>query len=395
MIEKSDFEDAGAYEDSEYFDLVAIELAKIMPIVGDVCHFVYGTQSISSSASQELAMKLRQWNSELPRHMQLVKLPSRPSTQGNELRRSQDETQNKTNSLRASASSVLDGHQQQKTSIDKKTIMRQALLRIHLCHLNGIILLTRPFFFFSVVGNIKDREESSDINKAVMRLSSACVLCAARSVDLVMALLMENEQPSRPPFLIYFIFSAGLILVFEAFNQKANLESYIVRGISLCMFILDYYAVCDPSSLRYRNILEEMDLAVRAACTTDPERGNHLGQMDQINKDLSNLLNPSRSGSPLSRTANEFNHAERTANSPAGSRREEEDLLFRELRCGDFSGAAGAQTHSSNISAMFLRAAANGGRYHVSNPGLTMPPDKHEDNNCMNTDTSNQNRCSR
>ncbi|KAK9311632.1 hypothetical protein V1524DRAFT_24176 [Lipomyces starkeyi] len=38
-----------------------------------------------------------------------------------------------------------------------------------------------------------------------------------------------------------FIFSAGLILAFEAFRQKSNVESYIVRGISLCMFILDYY----------------------------------------------------------------------------------------------------------------------------------------------------------
>ncbi|KAK9342068.1 hypothetical protein V1522DRAFT_64288 [Lipomyces starkeyi] len=404
MIENSDYEEASMDEQLDYFDLVAIELAKVMHIVGDVCHFVYGTQSISSSASQELATRLRQWSSELPTHMQLssssmskvsgdvpnpyISTPGR-SPQQDEPRIGQVVTGSRTNS--PDTSSLSDG-QQRKATIAKKRAMRQALLRMHLCHLNGIILLTRPFFFFSVVRNIVDKEELAGGNKAVTRLSSACVLCAARSVDLVMVLFVENEQPTRPPFLIHLIFSAGLILVFEAFHQKSNVESYIIRGISLCVFILDYYATCDPSSLRYKNILTEMDLAVRAAYTAEPERTSHVRQMDQINQLLSNSLNPSRSESPYPRTAKP-DSVEKMVNTPVGSRLQEEDWLFRDLaRRGDFNGAAGARTSASNISAMFLRAAASDGRYNVSNSTSAMPRDKQQETNSINNDTSgNQN----
>ncbi|KAK9241964.1 fungal-specific transcription factor domain-containing protein [Lipomyces tetrasporus] len=405
MIQNSEFEDTGLDEQSDNFGLVSMELAKVMDIVGDVCHFVYGTQSISSSASQELATRLRQWSSELPTHMQLssssvsngsgdvpISTPGPPLQKDESRRSSQVATGFMANSPDRSTTSV-SGRPQPKATIAKKRAMRQALLRMHLCHLNGIILLTRPFFFFNVVRDITDKEEESPgVNKAITRLSSACVLCAARSVDLVMVLFVQNEQPSRPPFLIHFIFSAGLILVFEAFHQKSNAESYIKRGISLCMFILDYYATCDPSSLRYKNILMEMDLAVRAAYTAEPERSSHVAQMDQINQLLGNSHNSSSSWSPDPRTA-EPDSAGNMVHSSAGSRRLEEGWLFRELGPGgDGNSVTGVHIPVSNISAMFLRAAANDGRYNVSTSAPTIPPaiplDRQQETVDVNIDTS-------
>ncbi|KAK7204885.1 fungal-specific transcription factor domain-containing protein [Myxozyma melibiosi] len=418
MIENSDFVDSFAANNNnssstDFFDQVQSEQAKIMTIVGDVCKFVYGKQSISSSASQELAMRLRQWSSELPKHMQLSSSSSLSSTAAPTATAAasatRDDTEKQSVSDGAGARLEMEVPHMQSRSVrptlTKKRKMRQMLLRMHLCHLNGIILLTRPFFFFYVVRNSVENDANVSLNKAVTRLSSACVLCAARSVDLVMALFIENEQPTRPPFLIYFIFSAGLILVLEAFRQKSSVESYIMRGISLCMFILDYYATCDSSSARYKQILVEMDRAVRTAYSSETGTSSHLGQMEQINQLLFSSSGASSGRNTAGTTTPQDAHRRPPfaaavtgvgvsastglsregsvldVNEGSAARRQEEDLWYREFtrRGGDFGagfgsasggggggagGGDGSSTPtSSNLSAMFLRAAASNGMY--------------------------------
>ncbi|KAK9449449.1 fungal-specific transcription factor domain-containing protein [Limtongia smithiae] len=372
MVENSSFVHS-VTRASDTFEFISIEVSKIMSIVGDVCHLVYGTQSISSAASQELAMRLRQWSSELPKDMQL-------SSNNTSRTISAAATENSYISS-PPATGVTDGqddgadaglHYFTAESDTTRRSIRQALLSMHLCHLNGIILLTRPFFFFQVVSDIaeKGKEEPGHMNKAVTRLSSACVLCAARSVDLVMSLFLENQQPIRPPLVIYFIFSAGLILVFESFHQKAKVENYIMRGISLCLFILDYYATCDPSSLRYKNILIEMDKAVRSVYKSETEKTSEVEQMDQINQLLfSNSVNPSRVSSPHPTEPN----TDYDLDMPTLSKKQEYDFN-RDLTRGSSDSYLGSNWTAgnnvrTNISAMFLRAAAIDGRYQMPTPG--------------------------
>lgn len=186
----------------------------------------------------------------------------------------------------------------------------------------------------------------------------------------------------------------------ESFRQKHNVEAYIMRGISLCMFILDYYATCDSSSARYKQILVEMDRAVRAAYGGEIEAPGHLGQLEEINQLLfSNVTTaaPSGSATPQSTvhylSSSQLPQLQSTVSvsaqdsrlaTPTVTRRQEEDLWYREFsrRSGELGGSGdasassgsrvgsrllgGASTPTSNLSAMFLRSAANSGMYQTA-----------------------------
>ena len=43
-----------------------------------------------------------------------------------------------------------------------------------------------------------------------------------RLVDMVHTLIIANARPARPPFLIYFMLMAGLIVLLDAYRDPAN-----------------------------------------------------------------------------------------------------------------------------------------------------------------------------
>ncbi|KAK9314575.1 fungal-specific transcription factor domain-containing protein [Lipomyces starkeyi] len=357
-------------------DRTVVELSKLCEIIGDICLLVYRPQSISSSTSQRLATRLREWSDGLPPDIQLLSLHL-----------------NTSDGRKLSVSSIVNEESR------RQMIRNQGLLRLHLTHLNSIILLTRPFFLLMVA---KTTSEIPAQAKTVSRLSSACVLCAARSVDLVMTFFAQNQQPIRSHLMTYFIFTAGIVLLLESFHQRrSEVESYITRGIFLCIFILGHYGKCDPSAKRYRNILQEMDRAARASRTLNYANApngatadNQKKHISQINSLLNNngpvmpnttgetpggtYFMPSPRNSSIRSELSSRKSVEESAVAAAAaaaaaaaqayqhatnSDYDDEKYLHDMLGYG-YSNLTGSDS-TTNLSRMFLKAAANDGRYQI------------------------------
>ncbi|KAK9466122.1 fungal-specific transcription factor domain-containing protein [Lipomyces arxii] len=364
-------------------DRTLVELSKLCEIIGDICLLVYRPQSISSSTSQRLATRLREWSDGLPADIQLSSL-----------------NLNNPDGRKLSAGSMTNDKSR------KQMIKNQGLLRLHLTHLNSIILLTRPFFLLMVA---KTPSEIPSQVKTVSRLSSACVLCAARSVDLVMTFFAQNQQPIRSHLMTYFIFTSGIVLLLESFHQRrSEVESYITRGIFLCIFILGHYGKCDPSAKRYRNILQEMDRAARASrslnyASNTPGSDSASSQKRQVSQGAS-LLSSATPAMPVgAETGGTFHFLPTPRNSsvrsegrprkmsdeaavstPAvpnagqgfGSTNPEYDdeKYLNDMLGYGYKSVSGDAT--TNLSRMFLKAAASDGRYQIPDspgPGVTPP----------------------
>ncbi|KAK9458179.1 fungal-specific transcription factor domain-containing protein [Dipodascopsis uninucleata] len=376
-------------------DRIVVEMSKLCEIIGDICILVYRPQSISSSTSQKLATRLREWSDGLP-----------PDTQLSSMNLNHIDDRNSIGGL------VSD-------EIKRQVIRNQTLLRLHLTHLNSIILLTRPFFLLMIAKSPSDLGQNQGLYKTISRLSSACVLCAARSVDLVMTFFAQNQQPIRSHLMTYFIFTAGIVLLLESFHQRrSEVESYITRGIFLCIFILGHYGKCDPSAKRYRNILQEMDRAARAARTINNDASKlassagapnqNISQSAKVPKHISqinSLLNNgvlSPSGEPSfpflpsprnSSVRNEGNSrsnslkqtsvssASQSANGAGVSLGPQDDLspplptdYDDEKYLNDMLSYKNVSSmgvgNSNHLSRLFLKAAANDGRYQIpESPG--------------------------
>ncbi|KAK9449019.1 fungal-specific transcription factor domain-containing protein [Limtongia smithiae] len=397
-IDDTDWDDRDISE-LVLLDRTVVELSKLSEIIGDICLLVYRPQSISSSTSQRLATRLREWSDGLPAEIQLSSL-----------------------SLTSSAGMGAD-------EARRLVIRNQGLLRLHLTHLNSIILLTRPFFLLMVA---KTPTEIPAQAKTVSRLSSACVLCAARSVDLVMTFFAQNQQPIRSHLMTYFIFTAGIVLLLESFHQRrSEVESYITRGIFLCIFILGHYGKIDPSAKRYRNILQEMDRAARAsrslnytapaqAAAAADAANTQKKHIIQINSLLNSTSSTGGSGMPegtaqssvlstgtetsggtfhfmptprnssvrsetvpRSKTVVGDSHAVAAAAAAAAAAQayqqaanpDYDDEKYLHDMLGYGSKMSGADS-TTNLSRMFLKAAANDGRYHIPDsplPGIATP----------------------
>jgi hypothetical protein len=214
-------------------------MVRICCILGDICRQVYRPRTISSESASALARRLQQWSDDLPPEITVHSL------------------------LRNKAVPSYDRH---------------ALQRLHLAHLNAVILLTRPFFFYIVATAVTKNVPSAFPAKAqargtVARLARACVISASRSVDIVQNLFVDNARPLRPPFLIYFMFLAGLILLLDAYRDKSLLLNPALASVKI---IMASYAPIDPSANRYHRIFEEMETAI------SDEAARDLGQTRDI-----------------------------------------------------------------------------------------------------------------
>lgn len=222
-VEDGDWDDTEPAEQSEV-DRLSVEMARISSILGDICRQVYRPRTISSDAASGLARRLQEWSDNLSPEMSVHSL------------------------LQNKAVPHYDRH---------------ALQRLHLAHLNAVILLTRPFFLY-VVATAAASQTPADVQKnhargTAQRLAQACVLSASRSVEIVQTLFVDNARPLRPPFMIYFMFLAGLILLLDAYRDKSLLLNPTIGSVKI---IMASYSHLDPSAKRYHRIFEQMEIAI-------------------------------------------------------------------------------------------------------------------------------------
>jgi len=230
-IEDQDWDDREPADNSD-IDRYSMQMVRISHILGDVCNKVYRPQTISSEAASALARRLQEWSDSLPADMNIHAL------------------------LRNKTMPLYD---------------RQVLQRLHLSHLNAVILLTRPFFFYVVASEVTQGippgPKEATAKGTVGRLARACVLSATRSVEIVNTLFLEGARPPRPPFLIHFMFYAGLILLLDAYRDKSLVGSSAISNVKL---IMASYAGVDPSAKRYLYVFEEMSAAIRNSTQQPP-----------------------------------------------------------------------------------------------------------------------------
>lgn len=219
-VEDGDWDDTEPAEQSEV-DRLSVEMARIGSILGDICRQVYRPRTISSEAASGLARRLQQWSDNLPPEMSVHSL------------------------LQDKAVPHYD---------------RYVLQRLHLAHLNAVILLTRPFFLYVVAtAAASETPVENHARGTAQRLAQACVLSASRSVEIVQALFVDNARPLRPPFMIYFMFLAGLVLLLDAYHDKSLLLNPTIGSVKI---IMASYSHLDPSAKRYHRIFEQMEMAV-------------------------------------------------------------------------------------------------------------------------------------
>ena len=244
-IKDEDWDDREPSDNAEE-DRLQVEMTQIAHILGDICGEVYRRRTISSQAASALARRLQHWSDNLPENLSihsLLRNKSLPSWN------------------------------------------RHALSRLHMAHLNAIILLSRPFFFFVVATAVTSQTPSSipprgNARSTVARLARACVLAASRSVEMVQTLFVDNARPARPPFLIYFMFLAGLILLLEAYRDKSFLRNPSITSVKI---IMRAYVDLDPSAKRFYRIFEDMETAIR----DDHEKRETLQARDILGELLS------------------------------------------------------------------------------------------------------------
>ncbi|KAK9371943.1 fungal-specific transcription factor domain-containing protein [Lipomyces chichibuensis] len=347
-------------------DRTAVELLKLCEIIGNICLLVYRQQSVSSSTSQKFVTRLREWSDRLPPDIHLSSLQLHTPDGSN-----------------IGIGSIANDESR------RQMIRNQVLLRLHLTHLNGIILATRPFLLLMVaMSQSQTPLQTSSQAKTVLRLSSSCVLCAARSVDLIMTSFAHHQQPVRSHLMTYFIFTAGIVLLLESFRQRrSEVESHIARDIFFCMFILGHYGNFDPSAKHYQSILQEMDRAAKAS------RTHKVDSQKKPNSQANTLLSSNGPAMPAVPTTDEMPCGPYVMPTPGNSsvgselgswksvdksaNPDYDEKYLRDI-LGYGCNNLMASDNITNLSRLFLNAAVNDGQYQVSDSPVdcVLTPDR-------------------
>ncbi|KAI0128610.1 fungal-specific transcription factor domain-containing protein [Xylariales sp. AK1849] len=139
-----------------------------------------------------------------------------------------------------------------------------AILHINLLHCHSIILLTRPFFLYILN---KAREHRAGAIYKPTRLSQkmdsfaqTCVEASQHTLTIAQAALDAKYLPQCNPFVIYFVFAAGLVVLSNEFallyhNPDAE------KAIRSCISILKYCAENDAQAERVTYIVETFNEA--------------------------------------------------------------------------------------------------------------------------------------
>lgn len=211
---------------------VQVEMAKLCRILGDVHLKVYRSKRIDSRVAQDLANKLKAWSVQ-------YETKSNPG-------------------LPSSTSGLLN--------INPATTQHTQLL-LNLTYLHGIILLTRPFLFYTCAKrNQSTISTPSEAQQTFEKLSSTCTQSALLSIRLLESTFYTNTQPLRSTLLVYFTFTSGVILLLKQFRARSMPShapnSSLNWSVAGCLRILDHYGSQDCVAKRYFTIVRDMKSAL-------------------------------------------------------------------------------------------------------------------------------------
>ncbi|WEW58226.1 hypothetical protein PRK78_003694 [Emydomyces testavorans] len=152
---------------------------------------------------------------------------------------------------------------------DPRTTLAQ--VHVNLYYFHGIILLTRPFLLQKIVNQARPAKDSVKSPEATSGLerppaqtdsfSAACVRAAFYSIEIVQSAILKRALPRRDPFVIYWLFTASLIVLSNAFCKVyGEGDNRRIEQTSLELHI--YLAETDPLAQRYLQILTAFHEAI-------------------------------------------------------------------------------------------------------------------------------------
>ncbi|OTB20264.1 hypothetical protein K445DRAFT_17549 [Daldinia sp. EC12] len=205
---------------SEITDPVALDAAvKSCHLIGLTLKKIYAERKVSTLVAQGIADRLEDWERQLHGNLHCQRLVDR--------------------------------------SIDSAQAVTS--LHINLLHCHSVLLLTRPFFLYLLKMGCDDLSRSTKkpphISSRLDKFSQACVEASQRTIVLARAALDAEYLPQCNPFVIYFVFSAALIILSNEFaslyhNPDAN------KSIDSALMILQYCGEMDIQAERVLDIVQ-------------------------------------------------------------------------------------------------------------------------------------------
>ncbi|KAL1954325.1 hypothetical protein VTO42DRAFT_1399 [Malbranchea cinnamomea] len=225
-------------EDIELSSLLAA--VRAARLTGDILSSVYTDRKISIKLAQRLSSQFQVWNNSLPSilHWQNISLPNE----------------------------------------DPRITLAQ--LHVNLSYFHGIILLTRPFLLQKIVNQIRPPRPSGDEMlkppQATNKLESvvpnedsfpaACVRAALYSIEAIQSALLKRAFPRRDPFVIYWLFTASLIVFSNGFCKVyGDIDNN--HAMQTAINLHRYLGEADPLPRRYLQILTAFNEAIMEGST--------------------------------------------------------------------------------------------------------------------------------
>ncbi|KAH7328545.1 fungal-specific transcription factor domain-containing protein [Stachybotrys elegans] len=162
------------------------------------------------------------------------------------------------------------------------------ILHVHLFRSHAIILLNRPLFLFILTKELKARAAATRtprrVSSRLEKHSEVCVGQAIYTIRLIQAAFRSGHLPKRNPFVLYFLFSAVLILLtneFASLYTNPDYEALLTQTIQ----IMEYCAETDAQADRLLYIVRAFARVVVDKVAKNAEKGKqpHRVTMSSIN----------------------------------------------------------------------------------------------------------------
>ncbi|KAK5990037.1 Filamentous growth regulator 27-like protein [Cladobotryum mycophilum] len=141
-----------------------------------------------------------------------------------------------------------------------------AILHAYLAHYHSIILLTRPFFSHLLVKTQMPKpNEYRPLRRTYSRIekfSQACVAASTWSITLIQAVHDAKYLPRRNPFVLYFLFSAGLVILSNEFAGLYQ-NTHYATSIASVFNILEFCAETDTQAPRILHVFNTFHSSVK------------------------------------------------------------------------------------------------------------------------------------
>lgn len=223
-------------------------LVGISELNGKIYQEIYHKDTIDPLTAYQLALDMNNWSSNLPRKLKAENIFSYVSALPNE------------------------------------RFYYTPMLLLHLVHLNGVNLLSRPFFHYyyttniqKIISNLKNGSNILNLedNSIIKIFADSCLNSAIYSIKFCYCFLKNGIHPLKPYTLITNVFNSGLILGLVLLYDVVNLIQISIKNLSdlnlisenfnyhmkimnVSILILKQYSQFDSFASRYKEILTDM-----------------------------------------------------------------------------------------------------------------------------------------